>query len=48
MVSAVEEWLVVVIGCRSWNDASNMLSMTGLGQSVAARHDARSVNLLAY
>ena len=39
LVTAVDEWLLVVIGCRSWNDASNMLSKTGLGQSVAARHD---------
>ena len=45
LVSAVDEWLLVVIG--SWNDAPNMLSMTGHGQSVAARHGAMSVNLLA-
>ena len=47
LVSAVDAWLLVVTGCRSWNDATNMLSMTGLGQSVAARNGAMGVNLFA-
>ena len=35
----------MIFECRSVNNASNMLSMNGLGQSVAALHVAMSVNL---
>ena len=46
LVSAVDG-LLVIFGCRSWNNASNMWSMNRLGQSVAARHVAMNMDLLA-